>query len=189
MTVVVSLVASILPLVALFQVFDGLSAVTAGILRAVGKQFTGALLNLSAYYVIGASLASSFLLLALHPPRHLSELMRVPLAICRYPVRDLAGVLARYGPARSLDRSHHLTRLLRCRRCVDLHEQRLGARGGEGPHPARSGPQGCGSKPSVDDRSTLDCHTRKPRKKTRTTFLDIICDLTICGARNERTLF
>ena len=50
MTAVVSLVASILPLVALFQVFDGLSAVTAGILRAVGKQFTGALLNLSAYY-------------------------------------------------------------------------------------------------------------------------------------------
>ncbi|KAI1798396.1 MATE efflux family protein [Ganoderma leucocontextum] len=50
---VVSLVASILPLVALFQVFDGLSAVTAGVLRAVGKQFTGALLNLSAYYVIG----------------------------------------------------------------------------------------------------------------------------------------
>ncbi|PIL27343.1 transporter [Ganoderma sinense ZZ0214-1] len=50
---VVTLVASILPLVALFQVFDGLSAVTAGILRAAGKQFTGALLNLSAYYVIG----------------------------------------------------------------------------------------------------------------------------------------
>ncbi|KAI8986779.1 MATE efflux family protein [Trametes punicea] len=50
---VVSLVASILPLVALFQVFDGLGAITAGILRAIGKQFTGALLNLSAYYVVG----------------------------------------------------------------------------------------------------------------------------------------
>ncbi|KAI0945255.1 hypothetical protein AcW1_001519 [Taiwanofungus camphoratus] len=50
---VVQLVASILPLVALFQVFDGLGGVTGGILRAVGKQFTGALLNLSAYYVIG----------------------------------------------------------------------------------------------------------------------------------------
>jgi len=50
---VVSLVAAILPIVALFQVFDGVSAVTAGILRAMGKQFTGALLNLSAYYVIG----------------------------------------------------------------------------------------------------------------------------------------
>ena len=35
---VVALVASILPLVALFQVFDGISAVTGGILRAQGKQ-------------------------------------------------------------------------------------------------------------------------------------------------------
>ncbi|KAH9855642.1 MATE efflux family protein [Lenzites betulinus] len=50
---VVALVASILPLVALFQVFDGLSAITSGVLRAIGKQFTGALLNLSAYYVVG----------------------------------------------------------------------------------------------------------------------------------------
>ncbi|EIN09142.1 MATE efflux family protein [Punctularia strigosozonata HHB-11173 SS5] len=50
---VITMVASILPLVALFQVFDGLSAVTAGILRAQGKQFTGAMLNLSAYYIIG----------------------------------------------------------------------------------------------------------------------------------------
>lgn len=49
----VSTVAAILPLVALFQVFDGLSAIAGGILRAIGKQFTGALLNLSAYYVIG----------------------------------------------------------------------------------------------------------------------------------------
>ena len=35
---VVSLVAKILPLVALFQVVDSLSACTAGILRAMGKQ-------------------------------------------------------------------------------------------------------------------------------------------------------
>ncbi|KAI0318084.1 MATE efflux family protein [Amylostereum chailletii] len=50
---VITLVAAILPIVGLFQVFDGLSAVTGGILRARGKQFTGALINLSAYYVIG----------------------------------------------------------------------------------------------------------------------------------------
>ena len=70
---VVALVASILPLVALFQVFDGISAVTGGILRAQGRQvkqlpsfppeqkqtsdipqkFLGALLNLSAYYIFG----------------------------------------------------------------------------------------------------------------------------------------
>ena len=35
---VVSLVAQILPLVALFQVFDGLAATTGGILRARGRQ-------------------------------------------------------------------------------------------------------------------------------------------------------
>lgn len=35
---VVSLVASILPLVALFQVFDGATAITGGIFRARGKQ-------------------------------------------------------------------------------------------------------------------------------------------------------
>lgn len=50
---VVTLVASILPLVAVFQVFDGTNAVSGGILRARGKQFTGALLSLSGYYVIG----------------------------------------------------------------------------------------------------------------------------------------
>lgn len=47
------MVASVLPLVALFQVFDGICGVTAGILRARGMQFTGAMLNLSAYYIIG----------------------------------------------------------------------------------------------------------------------------------------
>ncbi|KAG2142385.1 mate-domain-containing protein [Suillus clintonianus] len=50
---VVTLVASILPIVAVFQVFDGTNAVAGGILRARGKQSIGALLNLSAYYVIG----------------------------------------------------------------------------------------------------------------------------------------
>jgi len=50
---VVTLVASIIPFVALFQVFDATSAVTNGVLRARGRQFTGALLNLSAYYIIG----------------------------------------------------------------------------------------------------------------------------------------
>ncbi|OJA16522.1 hypothetical protein AZE42_00654 [Rhizopogon vesiculosus] len=53
---VVALVASILPLVALFQVFDSTCAICSGILRARGKQFTGALINLSAYYIIGIPL-------------------------------------------------------------------------------------------------------------------------------------
>jgi MATE family, multidrug and toxin extrusion protein len=35
---VISFVASVLPLVALFQVFDGLGATTGGVLRARGRQ-------------------------------------------------------------------------------------------------------------------------------------------------------
>lgn len=50
---VVAYVSDILPLAALFQVFDGTAAVAGGILRAQGKQLTGAVLNLSAYYIIG----------------------------------------------------------------------------------------------------------------------------------------
>lgn len=50
---VVNLVAAVLPLVALVQIFDDAGAVVAGILRARGKQVLGATLNISAYYVIG----------------------------------------------------------------------------------------------------------------------------------------
>ncbi|KIL62651.1 hypothetical protein M378DRAFT_165478 [Amanita muscaria Koide BX008] len=53
---VVTLVGTILPIVALYQLFDSNSAVTAGIFRARGKQFVGALLNLSAYYMFGIPL-------------------------------------------------------------------------------------------------------------------------------------
>ncbi|KAK1226834.1 ethionine resistance protein [Marasmius sp. AFHP31] len=50
---VAAIVTEVLPLMALFQVFDATGAITSGILRARGKQLTGALLNLSAYYVFG----------------------------------------------------------------------------------------------------------------------------------------
>ena len=72
---VVLLVASILPIVALFQVFDGMAGITGGIFRARGKQVSrciyhrgpthplsipsqsvGAILNLSAYYIVGIPL-------------------------------------------------------------------------------------------------------------------------------------
>ncbi|KAJ3816137.1 mate-domain-containing protein, partial [Lentinula raphanica] len=56
---VAEMVARILPLVALFQVFDGNAAVTGGTLRARGKG-TGALLNLSAYYVLGVPLGPMY---------------------------------------------------------------------------------------------------------------------------------
>lgn len=42
-----------MPLVALFQVFDGLGVVTGGILRAKGQQTVGALLNMAGYYIVG----------------------------------------------------------------------------------------------------------------------------------------
>jgi len=57
---VISLVASILPLVSLFQVMDGLAAVVAGVLRALGLQGTGALLNLVSYYIIGIPMGIYF---------------------------------------------------------------------------------------------------------------------------------
>ncbi|KAF8331803.1 MATE efflux family protein [Amanita rubescens] len=50
---VLQLVRTILPTVALFHVFNANAVVTGGILRARGKQFTSALLNISAFYVIG----------------------------------------------------------------------------------------------------------------------------------------
>ncbi|KIY65757.1 MATE efflux family protein [Cylindrobasidium torrendii FP15055 ss-10] len=53
---VVDTAAKILPLVAIFQVFDGGAGVTSGILRARGMQITGAVLNLTAYYAIGIPL-------------------------------------------------------------------------------------------------------------------------------------
>ena len=46
-TEVVKLVASILPILGLFQVFDGWNAVTAGILRAKGKQVCTYILEIS----------------------------------------------------------------------------------------------------------------------------------------------
>ncbi|KAL0958232.1 hypothetical protein HGRIS_000389 [Hohenbuehelia grisea] len=53
---VISLVASIIPLVALYQVFDFESAIASGVLRACGKQAISALYNVIGYYVIGVPL-------------------------------------------------------------------------------------------------------------------------------------
>ncbi|KAG9074858.1 hypothetical protein FS749_013527 [Ceratobasidium sp. UAMH 11750] len=53
---IASLVADILPLVAAYQLVDGLAAVTAGMLRACGKLGTGAISNFTGYYIIGIPL-------------------------------------------------------------------------------------------------------------------------------------
>ncbi|KAL7420831.1 ethionine resistance protein [Cryptotrichosporon argae] len=50
---VVALVATIMPYIALFQVADGVIATANSVLRALGLHSTGALLNLTAYYIIG----------------------------------------------------------------------------------------------------------------------------------------
>ncbi|KAI1103116.1 multidrug and toxin extrusion protein [Jackrogersella minutella] len=59
---VIALVASVMPLVAVMQVFDGLAAVAHGLLRGIGKQTFGGYANLSIYYIIALpiSFATAF---------------------------------------------------------------------------------------------------------------------------------
>lgn len=53
---VIAMVSSVAIYVALFQVADGLCGTTGGVLRAVGKQSAGALINLTSYYILGLPL-------------------------------------------------------------------------------------------------------------------------------------
>ncbi|KID82297.1 Multi antimicrobial extrusion protein [Metarhizium guizhouense ARSEF 977] len=59
---VIAIVGQTLPLVAIVQVFDGISAGAHGLLRGIGKQFIGGPVNLFAYYAISLpiSLALAF---------------------------------------------------------------------------------------------------------------------------------
>ncbi|KAL8280344.1 hypothetical protein RQP46_007261 [Phenoliferia psychrophenolica] len=50
---VIQVVAGVLPLVALFQLTDGLSGAAGGLLRGAGRATLGALINLTSYYVVG----------------------------------------------------------------------------------------------------------------------------------------
>ncbi|KAG8787544.1 hypothetical protein FRC12_015467 [Ceratobasidium sp. 428] len=54
---VAGLVSNVLPLLALFQIVDGATAVTDGVLRATGRLGYGAVINLTAYYCVGIPLA------------------------------------------------------------------------------------------------------------------------------------
>jgi MATE family multidrug resistance protein len=53
----IALVASLLPIVAAFQISDGMQVVSAGILRGMGRPRPGAIVNLVSYYVIAFPLA------------------------------------------------------------------------------------------------------------------------------------
>ncbi|GAA5968573.1 hypothetical protein JCM11641_007683 [Rhodosporidiobolus odoratus] len=53
---IIVLVAAVLPLVAAFQLWDGLSGAMGGVLRGAGKPALGSIINLASYYVIGIPL-------------------------------------------------------------------------------------------------------------------------------------
>ncbi|KAH9925380.1 MATE efflux family protein [Epithele typhae] len=65
---VVNLVSQVMPLVASFQIADGLAGSCGGVLRGQGRQHLGALFNLVAYYVLALPLGIT---LAFHPRTHL----------------------------------------------------------------------------------------------------------------------
>ncbi|KWU41857.1 MATE efflux family protein [Rhodotorula sp. JG-1b] len=50
---IIKLVANVLPLVAAFQLSDGLSGAMGGVLRGAGKPVLGAIINTASYYVLG----------------------------------------------------------------------------------------------------------------------------------------
>lgn len=49
---VIEIVASVTPVVAVMQVLDGLSSVSHGLLRGIGRQEIGGYVNLAAYYLV-----------------------------------------------------------------------------------------------------------------------------------------
>lgn len=57
---IIDLVAVVLPLAAVFQLFDGIGAVGGGALRGCGRQKLGAVANLTGYYVLGLPLGALF---------------------------------------------------------------------------------------------------------------------------------
>ena len=59
---VIEIVAKVLPLCAMFQLFDALAAVCSGLLRGLGRQEVGGIVNLFCYYVVAmpVSFGTSF---------------------------------------------------------------------------------------------------------------------------------
>lgn len=57
---VVALVAEIMPLVAVMQVFDGTAAIAHGLLRGIGRQHFGGYVNLLSYYLVALPISFGF---------------------------------------------------------------------------------------------------------------------------------
>lgn len=53
----IEIVASVTPICAILQVFDGLAAVSHGLLRGIGRQEIGGYVNLAAYYLVALPLS------------------------------------------------------------------------------------------------------------------------------------
>ena len=49
---VIEIVAQVLPICAVMQVFDGMAAVSHGLLRGIGRQEFGGYANLASYYIV-----------------------------------------------------------------------------------------------------------------------------------------
>jgi multidrug resistance protein, MATE family len=54
------LVADVLPLVAVMQLFDGMAAVSHGLLRGIGRQEFGGYANLVIYYLVAVPISFGF---------------------------------------------------------------------------------------------------------------------------------
>lgn len=63
---VIALVTAVVPVMAAFQIMDGVCGVAAGILRGTGRQSAGAIINLTGYYAVGIPIG---LFLTFGPPR------------------------------------------------------------------------------------------------------------------------
>jgi MATE family multidrug resistance protein len=54
---VIDLVANVLPIVAVMQLFDGMAAVSHGLLRGIGRQEFGGYANLAIYYIVAVPIS------------------------------------------------------------------------------------------------------------------------------------